>query len=73
MENTTHPAPDDVLIDITNEEELHYIATKFGCTIQYILQGIETTKSKHRADIYDWLIATVQKPLHKSTHKCSDV
>jgi len=73
MENLNHPEPDDILIDITNEEELNYIATKFGCTIQYIFKAIETTKSKHRADIYDWLIGTVQAPLHESTHKCSDV
>jgi hypothetical protein len=72
LENLKHPAPDDIIIDITNEEELLYIATKFGCTTEYIVLAIETTGSKHRVDVYDWLIATVQQPLHESTHKCSD-
>jgi hypothetical protein len=47
---------DELDIDINNDEEMSYIAAKFGCSKGDIVVAIETIKSCSRANVYTWLV-----------------
>ena len=60
-ETSKHQKTDDFLIDPNNNEELTYIASKFGCSVDDIFLAIETTKSTQRSEIYSWLVDYIFK------------
>lgn len=44
------------IIDIDNKEELAYIASKLGCSVDDILKAIETLQTPTRSTIFNYLI-----------------
>ena len=48
--------PDYYLIDVNDNEELTYIASKLGCSVEDIFQAIKATNTNNRAQVYSWLI-----------------
>ena len=44
------------LIDVSNLEDLNYIAKKLGCSASDILEAVAELKSFKRSKIYTWLI-----------------
>lgn len=59
--------PDYFLIDVTNKEELDYIASKLGCQVSDILSAIETLNTHERATIYIYIIDETFKANLKSS------
>ena len=48
--------PDYYMIDITDPEELLYIARKLGCNVSDILKAVELNKTCNRSAIYNYII-----------------
>ena len=47
--------PENFLIDVNNNEELIYIAAKYGCTTADVVLAVETIKTPLRTEVYQWL------------------
>jgi len=60
-DTSKHQKTEDLVIDPNNREELIYIATKFGCSVEDIFLAFETTKSTQRSQIYSWLVDYIFK------------
>ena len=53
--------PDYYMIDITDPEELIYIARKLGCNVSDILAAVELHKTRNRSAIYNYIIDGIFK------------
>lgn len=66
MNQTTMPTLSDHVIDMTDADQLNYIAAKLGCSIDDIILAVETIKSNKRQAVYTWLIDySFQQRMHK--------
>jgi len=62
MKRQLRPSPSlDITIDIKNTDQLHYVAARFGCTVDEVVLAIQTTRSGKRSIIYGWLFDYIFK------------